>query len=333
MRIAFAGTPAFAAVALGAILDAGHTIPLVLTQPDRPAGRGLKPHASAVSELAAVRGLPVLSPRSLREASGDQSARQAVQALRSAAPDLMVVAAYGLILPQTVLDIPSGIPGCSGVARAVNIHASLLPRWRGAAPVARAIEAGDSRTGITLMQMDAGLDTGPMLRSEAIPIEGTDTTGTLTARLAQLGARLIVSWFDEAVHGQWEATAQPSEGVSTARKIGKSEAWLDWREPAAVLARRVRAFDPQPGACGRLGDGLLKIWSAQALAQTRAAEPGTVLSAAADGIAVACGEGVLVICELQRSGGRRLRAREYLAGAPIAAGARWQAASEGRESH
>jgi len=331
MRIAFAGTPAFAAVALAALLDAGHTIPLVLTQPDRPAGRGLKLRASAVSELARARGLPVVSPRSMRERSADDGAREAMQALASAAPDLLVVAAYGLILPQHVLDLPSGIAGRSGVARAINIHASLLPRWRGAAPVARAIEAGDSVTGITLMHMEVGLDTGAMLRREAIPVEGNDTTETLTARLAQLGARLMVAWLDEAAQGLWQATAQPAEGVTTARKIAKHEAWLDWRQPAAVLARKVRAFDPQPGACGRLGDGLLKIWLAQAVAQAPTAEPGTVLVAAADGIRVACGDGALVIRELQRSGGRRLHAADFLAGSPIAAGARWQLAVDEHE--
>jgi methionyl-tRNA formyltransferase len=323
MRIVFAGTPRFSAAALAAVLDAGHTVPLVLTQPDRPAGRGLKPRASAVSELARARGLALLSPPSLREDSGGAAAREAVHALSSTAPDLLLVAAYGLILPQAVLDIPRGVAGRSGVARAINIHASLLPRWRGAAPVARAIEAGDRITGITLMQMEAGLDTGPVLCSEAIPIEASDTTGTLTARLAQLGARLTVSWLQQAAQGLWQATAQPAEGVRSARKIDRREAWLDWSEPAAVLARRVRAFDPEPGACGRLGEGIVKIWCAEAEGQQGTADPGTVLSAKVDGIRVACGEGVLVIHELQRAGGRRLRAREFLAGTPISAGARW----------
>jgi len=331
MRIAFAGTPRFAAVALAAILDAGHSVPLVLTQPDRPAGRGMKPRASAVSELAASRGLPVLSPRSLRDDSGDAEARQTLGALASAAPDVLVVAAYGLILPQRVLDVPRGIVGRSGPARAINIHASLLPRWRGAAPVARSIEAGDQQTGITLMQMDAGLDTGPMIVTEAITIEADDTTGTLTERLGDLGARMIVSWLHGAPQGLWQAAAQPVAGVTTARKVGKHEGWLDWREPAALLARRVRAFDPEPGASGRLGDGLVKIWSAQAVAEAPTAEPGTVLAAAADGIRVACGAGVLLIRELQRAGGRRLRAREYLAGTPIATGAQWQLPALDRE--
>jgi methionyl-tRNA formyltransferase len=282
--------------------------------------------------LAHARGLAVVSPRSLRERSPEDGAREAVQALGAAEPELLVVAAYGLILPQQVLDLPTGIAGRSGVARAVNIHASLLPRWRGAAPVARAIEAGDPGTGITLMQMDAGLDTGPMLHAEAIPIEASDTAGTLTGRLAELGANLIVHWLDQACQGTWEATPQPNAGVSTARKIDKHEAWLDWREPAVVLSRKVRAFDPQPGACGRLGDGVLKIWSAHTTGPVAGAEAGTVLAATADGIRVACGHGVLVIRELQRAGGRRLRASEFLAGTPIVAGARWQPPPDEREA-
>jgi methionyl-tRNA formyltransferase len=320
MRIAFAGTPRFAAVALGAILDAGYPVSLVLTQPDRPAGRGLKPRASAVGELARARGLPTLSPPSLRGADG---AREALERLHSAAPDLLVVAAYGLILPQAVLDAPGGVAGRGAPVRAINIHASLLPRWRGAAPIARAIEAGDAATGITLMQMQAGLDTGPILRAEAIPIAATDTTGTLTDKLAQLGARLMVSWLAEAVHGRWDPVPQPSEGVSYARKIDKREAWLDWSEAAGLLARRVRAFDPDPGTCGRLGEAVVKIWSASAETGASDAEPGTVISSGADAIRVACGQGVLAIDELQRAGARRLRAREFLAGTSMPTGTRW----------
>jgi methionyl-tRNA formyltransferase len=223
-----------------------------------------------------------------------------------------------------VLDLPLGLAGHAAAVRAVNIHASLLPRWRGAAPVTRAIEAGDSVTGITLMQMEAGLDTGPILRAEAMPIGPTDTAGSLTDRLAQLGASLIVSWLDEAARGRWQATAQPTEGVCYARKITRREAWLDWSEPAALLARRVRACDPQPGASGRLGDRLVKIWAADARPDEAAAEPATVMSAGADGIVVACGHGVLVIHELQREGGRRLRVREFLAGTPVPPGTRWR---------
>src|SRR5258706_10906521 len=233
MRIAFAGPPRFAARALAAILDAGHTVGLVLTQPDRPAGRGLSTRPSAVAELAAARGLPILSPLSLR--AGGADARAAVQRLQSAAPELLIVAAYGLLLPPAVLALPLGVAGQCGRVRAINIHASLLPRWRGAAPVARAIEAGDPVTGITLMQMDAGLDTGPMLRSEPISISPTDTTATLTARLAELGARLVVTALGETAAASWSPQPQPAEGVTYARKIDKREAWLDWSAPADVL--------------------------------------------------------------------------------------------------
>ena len=324
MRIVFAGTPHFAAVALEAILRGGHTVSLVLTQPERPAGRGWKPRASEVGTVAAARGLPLAAPGTLREIENDDGARGALDALRAAAPDLLVVAAYGLILPQSVLDIPRGLSGRSGVVRAINIHASLLPRWRGAAPVARAIEAGDAATGITLMQMEAGLDTGPILSARAIPIESDDTAGTLAERLAQVGATLTISWLGEAADGVWEAVAQPADGVTYARKIGRDEAALDWSAPAAVLARRVRAFDPQPGACGHVDGRLVKIWSARATAEAHGAGPGVVLAATDEGIRVACGQGVLVIRELQRAGGRRLRAHEFLLGTPIAPGTRWQ---------
>jgi methionyl-tRNA formyltransferase len=211
-----------------------------------------------------------------------------------------------------------------GPVRAVNIHASLLPRWRGAAPIARAIEAGDRMTGITLMQMDAGLDTGPILRSEPMPISPTDTSGTLTVRLAELGARLVVTALDEAPAGIWAPVAQPSEGITYAHKIDKREAWLDWSAPAEVLARRVRAFDPEPGACGRLGGHVVKIWSASADLDAPGAEPGTVLSASADGVRVACGQGALRIAQLQRAGGRRLHARDFLLGMPVRPGALWE---------
>jgi len=325
MRIAFAGTPGFAARALAAIVDAGHTVALVLTQPDRPAGRGLKRRPSAVSELALARGLPILAPASLRAGSPD--AHEAMQRLRSVAPDLLVVAAYGLLLPPAVLDLPLGVAGRGARVRAINIHASLLPRWRGAAPVARAIEAGDLVTGITLMQMDPGLDTGPILHAESIQIHPADTTGTLTLRLAELGARLVVTALDEAAGAAWLPVPQPAEAATYARKIDKREAWLDWSAPAEVLARRVRAFDPDPGACTGIDDAVVKIWSARACPRLPAAQPGTVLAADADGIRVACGQGLVLIDQLQRAGGRRLGAREFLAGWPIRAGARLRAAA------
>ncbi|MCS6944198.1 MAG: methionyl-tRNA formyltransferase [Sutterellaceae bacterium] len=319
MRVVFAGTPEFAAAALAALLDAGVEVALVLSQPDRPAGRGLRTSASPVKALALARGLRVATPSTFSARGDAQAAAAAHALLRQAAPDVLVVAAYGLILPQSVLDIPRGLPdaGC-GPITAINIHASLLPRWRGAAPVARAIEAGDRETGITIMQMDAGLDTGPMLLREALPIEPADTTATLTARLASLGGRLIVQALTEAAAGRLRATPQPVSGVTYARKLDKSEAWLDWREDAQTLARKVRAFDPFPVAAARSGNLQLRIWRAHAT--DGAGAPGTVLWASAQGLAIACGVGALVVTELQRPGGRRLPVREFLAGARIEAG-------------
>jgi methionyl-tRNA formyltransferase len=320
MRIAFAGTPPFAAVALMAILDAGHEVPLVLAQPQRPAGRGMRERPGAVAELAAARGVALLTPVSLR----GEAAAGVLRPLREAAPDLMVVAAYGLILPQAMLDIPAGVMAGSDRVRVVNIHASLLPRWRGAAPVARAIEAGDERTGVTLMQMEAGLDTGPMLAAQQVDIAADDTAGALMQRLAVLGAGMLVDAL--ARPGTWVARPQPAEGVTYARKIDKREAWLDWTQPAALLSRRVRAFDPEPGACGRLDGAVIKVWSAQAVARDPGAAPGTVLASDAAALEVACGNGVLRIEQLQRAGGRRMPARAFLAGHPVRPGACWQAA-------
>jgi methionyl-tRNA formyltransferase len=323
MRIVFAGTPPFAAAALAALIDAapgrGWTIPLVLSQPDRPSGRGMKLTASAVRQLAQAHGIPVDTPASLRK--GDEAA-VARQRLRDAAPDVLVVAAYGLILPQEVLDIPAGLrPGWSPPLTAINIHASLLPRWRGAAPIARAIEAGDESTGITIMQMDAGLDTGPMLLAEAVPIPPNATSGAFTDTLAGLGARLIV----EALSRVHELVATPQPGGATyAPKIGKAEAWLDWSQPNRVLARRVRAFDPFPAACTEMRGVPIKVWRAVAVAALSAAAPGTVTDASAEGVTIACGDGALRLTELQRPGGKRLVARDFLAGFPLRAGERCQ---------
>ncbi|MGE5161763.1 MAG: methionyl-tRNA formyltransferase [Betaproteobacteria bacterium] len=323
MRIVFAGTPPFAAAALAALIEAapgrGWTIPLVLSQPDRPSGRGMKLAASAVKQLALEHGIPVDTPASLRK--GDDAAA-AKQRLREARADVLVVAAYGLILPQDVLDIPAGLrPDWSPPLTAVNIHASLLPRWRGAAPIARAIEAGDESTGITIMQMDAGLDTGPMLIAEAVPIPPDATAGALTETLAGLGARLIVEALSRA--GELVATPQP-DGATYAPKIGKSEAWLDWTQPNRVLARRVRAFDPFPGASTVLQGTPIKVWRGVAVPADGAAAPGTVTDAQAGGVTIACGEGALRLTELQRPGGKRLGAREFLAGFPLRAGERCQ---------
>jgi methionyl-tRNA formyltransferase len=318
LRVIFAGTPEFAAAALAAIHAAGFPVPLVLTQPDRPAGRGMKLQASPVKRYAAEHGLTVAQPPSLRR-TGKYPAEAAValDQLRATPHDVMVVAAYGLLLPQEVLDIPPH--GC------INIHASLLPRWRGAAPIHRAIEAGDTETGITLMQMDVGLDTGAMISEARTPIHEDDTTATLHDRLAEAGARLIVEALVELERsGKLAATPQPSDGFTYAEKIGKHEAALDWRHPAAVLARQVRAFDPFPGGVATLDGTALKIWSAAPIDSDSKAEPGTILDVSPEGVVVACGEGALRLIQLQKPGGKRLPVREFLAGSTLASGQRFQ---------
>ncbi|GEC96376.1 MAG: hypothetical protein RLZZ220_1908 [Pseudomonadota bacterium] len=305
MKVAFAGTPEFAAAALEAILAAGFDVPLVLTQPDRPAGRGMQLQPSPVKRVALAAGIPVHQPEKLRTPE-QQAPLAAVQA------DVLVVAAYGIILPQAVLDLPRH--GC------LNIHASLLPRWRGAAPIHRAIQAGDAATGITIMQMDAGLDTGPMLLSRAEAIHADDTTGSLHDRLAQLGADMIVEAL-RALPGGLTATPQPADGVTYAAKIGKTEASVDWNRPAAELERAIRAFNPFPGAVATLQQTPVKLWRARAI--DAAGTPGEVLLAEGAGVIVACGEGALCITELQKPGGKRLPAAEFLRGMPIAAGSRF----------
>ncbi|KXU89849.1 methionyl-tRNA formyltransferase [Paraburkholderia monticola] len=322
LRVIFAGTPEFAAAALAAIHRAGFPVPLVLTQPDRPAGRGMKLQASPVKRYAQEHGLEVAQPTSLRRAGKyPQEAADGIAQLRTTPHDVMVVAAYGLILPQEVLDIPRF--GC------INIHASLLPRWRGAAPIHRAIEAGDAQTGITLMQMDAGLDTGAMISEVRTPISADDTTATLHDRLAEAGAQLIVDALIELERsGKLASTPQPADGVTYAEKIAKHEAALDWRRPAEALARQVRAFDPFPGGAGTLEDGsIVKIWAASAVAASASGSnkaPGTITEVSPDGVLVACGEGVLRLTQLQKPGGKRLPVREFLAGSPLAAGQRFQ---------
>ena len=305
LRVAFAGTPEFAAVALEAILAAGHTVPLVLTQPDRPAGRGMKLQASAVKQVALQHGLPVAQPHSLKlDGKYPDEAAAARDALLAAQPDVMVVAAYGLILPQWTLDLPR--LGC------LNIHGSLLPRWRGAAPIHRAIEAGDAETGITIMQMDAGLDTGDMLLIGAEPIRADDTTAVLHDRLAALGGRLVVEALAQA--GHLVRTPQPPEGVNYAHKIEKAEAAIDWALPAAVIERRVRAFDPFPGCTFVLptekGPEVVKLWRASVVPASGA--PGEVLHAQGETLVVACGEQALALHTLQRPGGKRVATREFL---------------------
>jgi methionyl-tRNA formyltransferase len=330
MRIVFAGTPEFAAAALAALIAAapprGWSIPLVLSQPDRPAGRGMKFTASAVKQLAVAHGVAVDTPVTLSLKKGGADAQAAHDRLRAVQPDVLVVAAYGLILPQAVLDIPRGLLAANGArVTALNIHASLLPRWRGAAPIARAIEAGDATTGITIMQMEAGLDTGPMLLAQRMPIDRRDTGGTLAARLAECGALLIVRALD--MFERLTPLPQPESGVTYARKIEKNESALDFTAPAAVLERRIRAFDPFPGVRAALRGTTLKFWSAEVADESAPALPGTVLRADASGIHIACAGSVLVVGELQRPGARRLPAHEFLAGFPIVIGERFEPAA------
>ena len=308
MRVAFAGTPEFARVALQALHAAGHDLVLVLTQPDRPAGRGLKLQAAPVKQFALDHGLPLVQPRSLRlDGKFADDAAVARTALAQVEPDLMVVAAYGLILPPWTLTLPR--LGC------LNIHGSLLPRWRGAAPIHRAIEAGDSHTGITIMQMDAGLDTGDMLLTESIDIGAGDTTATLQERLAALGARLIVQALRLAQQGDLLPQPQPTAGATYARKIDKAESPIDWQQSAAVIERRLRAFDPFPGCTATLAGQAVKLWRARVVAGDGA--PGQILPADAGRIVVACGQDALELLELQLAGGRRIGAHDFLLRHPL----------------
>lgn len=321
MRVIFAGTPDFARTALERLHAAGFGIPLVLTQPDRPAGRGMKLQPPPVKQFAQEKSIAVAQPRSLRlDGKFPEDAAAARSAIEAANADVMVVAAYGLILPQWVLDAPR--LGC------LNIHASLLPRWRGAAPIHRAIEAGDRETGVTIMQMDAGLDTGDMLLVERIPIAPHDTTGSLHDKLAVLGGRLIVEALEIAACGGLTRTPQPAEGVTYAHKIEKHEARIDWTRPADVIERRMRAFDPFPGATAQVRGETLKLWRATAVMRGRGSvDAGTIVAVDEHGIGVACGEGRLEITELQRAGGKRLGAQEFLRGFPLEPGMRFEAAA------
>jgi methionyl-tRNA formyltransferase len=305
LRVGFAGTPAFAREALAALLAAGHAVPLVLTQPDRPAGRGLKLQASAVKQCALEHGLNVAQPRSLRlDGKFADDARLGQAALQAADLDVMVVAAYGLILPSWVLTMPRH--GC------LNIHGSLLPRWRGAAPIQRAIEAGDEETGITLMQMDTGLDTGAMLLKEATPIASTDTAASLHDHLAPIGARLMLLGLTALCEGRLAALAQaqPEVGVNYAHKIDKAEAAIDWSQSAVAIERRLRAFDPFPGATAELAGQAVKVWRGRVVAGQGV--PGQRLDSLAQQWVMACGEGALELLDVQPPGGRRISMREFL---------------------
>lgn len=304
LRVGFAGTPAFAEQALQAILNAGFNVVVALTQPDRPSGRGMQLTPSPVKQLAAARGIPVEQPVSLRN-----EAAQAM--LRAYDLDVLVVVAYGLILPQAVLDMPRA--GC------LNIHASLLPRWRGAAPIHRAIEAGDTETGVCIMQMDAGLDTGGVVDEARLPILTTETTAQLHDRLAALGAERIVAVLQKLATGETlVANAQPAAGITYAHKLEKAEALLDVTAAAMVLDRKIRAYNPFPGAVLHSGEKAIKIWQASLVEGCGA--PGTVLAADAAGVVMACGEGALRLEVLQAPGGKRLPAADFLRGHPLPVG-------------
>lgn len=303
MRLIFAGTPEFAAQALGAIVDAGHEVALVLTQPDRPAGRGMSLQPSAVKQVALARGLDVFQPSTLKDA-------EAQARIAAVGAEVMVVAAYGLILPQAVLDLPRY--GC------LNIHASLLPRWRGAAPIQRALLAGDGETGVCIMQMEAGLDTGPVLLRAAFPIAASDTTASLHDRLAALGAQLVVEALGSL---PLPAEPQPADGVTYARKIEKAEAVIDWSQPAAAIDRQIRAFNPFPGAQALFNGQTVKLWAATPVDGN--GEIGAILAVDRSAIVVACGVGALAVSELQKAGGKRLPVQQFLAGHPLKVGDRF----------
>jgi len=303
MKVIFAGTPEFAAVALRAIVTAGHDVPLVLTQPDRPAGRGMAMQPSPVKRLAEENGIAVFQPQTLKDAAAQER-------VSAAHADVMVVAAYGLILPQAVLDMPRF--GC------INIHASLLPRWRGAAPIQRALLAGDGETGVCIMQVEAGLDTGPVLLRAACAIGAAENAATLHDRLAELGARLVVEALGKL---PLSAETQPATGVTYAHKIEKTEALIDWSKDAQELDRHIRAFNPFPGAQAQFGGQTVKLWRAEPVKGS--GEKGLILSVDRNSIVVACGSGALSIGELQKAGGKRLLVREFLAGHPLKAGDRF----------
>lgn len=309
MKIIFAGTPDFAATALRAIVQAGFSVPLVLTQPDRPKGRGMQLQASPVKQAAQELDLPICQPERLR---GNE---EALERIRRTAADVMVVAAYGLILPQDVLDAPRH--GC------LNIHASLLPRWRGAAPIQRAIAAGDTETGVCIMQMDAGLDTGAVVSTHRYAIAPTDTANEVHDALAAIGARAIVADLQQlAQNGRLNASPQPEHGITYAEKLSKEEAKICWQDNAETIDRVVRAFNPVPAAWTVLNGQPLKIWRALALSTEHVGQPGEVLRCDADGLLVACGSGALNITELQPAGSKRMTVAAFAAGRSIASGTR-----------
>ncbi|KPK72814.1 MAG: methionyl-tRNA formyltransferase [Acidithiobacillales bacterium SM23_46] len=305
MNLLFAGTPAFAVPALAALQAAGHRVLAVYTQPDRPAGRGRHLNESAVKQYAKSHGLEVRQPPDLKGCARE---------IAALAPDAMIVIAYGVLLPPDILAIPKH--GC------INVHGSLLPRWRGAAPIARALEAGDSVTGVTIMQMDAGLDTGPMLLKRETPIDETDTATTLHDRLSVLGAGALIEALERLERGALSPETQDNALACYARKLRKEEGIIDWTQPATVLARRVRAFNPWPVANTRMAGRGLRVWEAHSSDDNRDSTPGTIVSADANGINVACGSGMLILTRVQAEGGNPLSAAEFLNGHRLRAGDR-----------
>jgi len=303
VRIAYAGTPEFAVSPLIALLGSRHTVVGVLTQPDRPKGRGRQVASSAVKLCAQQHQIPVSQPQSLRDDAGRAD-------LVAWQPDILVVVAYGLILPRTVLDLPR--LGC------VNIHASLLPRWRGAAPIQRAVLAGDAQTGVTLMRMDAGLDTGPILLQQSVPIGAADTAGSLHDSLSEIGAHALLTALDGMESGALQPRPQPSDGVTYAAKINKSEAIIDWTQSADEIARKVRAFNPWPIAESQLEGEQLRLYAVSPSLSRPTGMPGTITVTANGDVTVVCGTGAVTLEEVQRPGGRRISARDWANSSPLA---------------
>lgn len=308
LKVVFAGTPEFARVALEAIVHAGYEVVMVMTQPDRPAGRGLQLQASPVKQLALEKNIPVMQPTSLKVAGpyGDE-AQVALSNLRNLDFDVMVVAAYGLILPQEVFKIAeqAGRAGC------LNIHASLLPRWRGAAPIHRAIEAGDLETGIAIMQMDLGLDTGAVIAMNKMPISSNQTTATLHDALAKMGASMIVDTLSRfAQERSLKSEPQALEGITYAHKIMKDEAKIDWQKDAKAIDLKIRAFNPFPGTTLLDGDSIIKVWNSRLTSDQSQMEPGKIIHISQDGVDVACGTGSVLLTELQRAGDKKMSASQ-----------------------